>query len=108
MPTTTPAREGNAHTAPYHPAPDYLVRAALAWVRNNGRFERLTDAERHLMLDLRPDPTAPAVLWHATKDTLVKAWLSGRVLFLSFRYADLLVTREYALPREFADQQVTA
>lgn len=95
-------------TTPHRPAPDYLVRAALAWARNNGRFDRLTEVERVLILDLRPDPTAPAVLAHATKETLVKAWLSGRVLFLSFRERDLLVTREYALPREFGDEQRVA
>lgn len=95
-------------TEAHRPSPDYLVRAALAWARNNGKLDRLTEAERHLMLDLRPDPTAPAVLAHATKDALVKAWLSGRVLFLSYRDADMRVTREYALPREFGDEQVAA
>ena len=95
-------------TATYRPSPDYLVRAALAWARNADRLDRLTEVERTLMLDLRPDPTAPAVLAHATKDALVKAWLSGRVLFLSFRDADMLVTREYALPREFGDEQRVA
>lgn len=88
----------------YRPAPDYLVRAAIAWALAAGLLYRLTDDERRLMLDLRPDPTAPAVLAHATKDTLVKAWLSGRVLFLSFRDADMRVTREYVLPREFAEE----
>lgn len=90
------------------PSPDYLVRAALAWARNNGRLKpsmlaMLDDLQLHgkaLYGTFQGTDISVCIIRSRDKAQRESMWLSIRCDYAP----DLRATHDYLLPREFSKE----